>query len=174
MKKIILVALVIVSLFLYNNSGQEDVKIPDSAIRFRILANSNSVYDQNVKSRVKDKLQYELYNKLSNTKSVDEAKRVINESIPEFKNVLDTELKEEDYSYTINYGMHEFPEKIYKGITYEEGQYESLLVTLGKGQGDNFWCVLFPPLCIMEAEEQEEKTEVEYKFFIKDILEKYF
>lgn len=174
MKKIILVTLVIVSLFLYNNSRQEDVKIPDSAIRFRILANSNSVYDQNVKSRVKDKLQYELYNKLSNTKSVDEAKRVINESIPEFKNVLDTELKEEDYSYTINYGMHEFPEKIYKGITYEEGQYESLLVTLGKGQGDNFWCVLFPPLCIMEAEEQEEKTEVEYKFFIKDILEKYF
>ena len=70
--------------------------------------------------------------------------------------------------------MHEFPEKEYKGVVYDEGYYESLLVTLGEGKGDNFWCVLFPPLCLMEAEETDDTTEVEYKSFIKEIIEKYF
>ena len=69
--------------------------------------------------------------------------------------------------------MHEFPEETYKGITYEAGKYESLLVTLGEGKGDNWWCVLFPPLCLMEAEETN-TDEVEYKSFIKEIIEKYF
>ena len=67
--------------------------------------------------------------------------------------------------------MHFFPKKEYKGVVYKEGEYESLLITLGKGQGDNFWCVLFPPLCVME---EDETKDVEYKWFIKDILEKYF
>ena len=55
-----------------------------------------------------------------------------------------------------------------KGIEYDEGYYESLLITLGEGKGDNWWCVLFPPLCLIEA---EESTEVEYKSFIKEIIE---
>jgi len=60
--------------------------------------------------------------------------------------------------------------KEFNGITYEEGMYESLLVTLGEGKGDNWWCVLFPPLCLLEAEESDE---VEYKFFIQELIEKY-
>ena len=63
------------------------------------------------------------------------------------------------------------PEKEYKGVKYKEGEYKSLLVTLGKGEGDNFWCVLFPPLCMMQT---EETSEIEYKFLIKETLEKYF
>ena len=70
--------------------------------------------------------------------------------------------------------MHYFPTKTYKGITYDEGNYESLLVTLGSGKGDNWWCVLFPPLCLLEAEESSDVKDVEYKSFIKEIIEKYF
>ena len=66
--------------------------------------------------------------------------------------------------------MNYFPEKEYKGTIYEEGEYESLLITLGSGEGNNWWCVLFPPLCLIEAEESEE---VEYSFFIKELFEKY-
>ena len=76
-------------------------------------------------------------------------------------------------SFKINYGMNYFPEKIYKGVKYEEGEYESLVIELGDGLGDNFWCVLFPPLCLLEGEEQT-KTDVEYTSFIKEIINKYF
>ena len=75
--------------------------------------------------------------------------------------------------YKINYGMNYFPEKEYKGVTYEEGEYESLVITLGNGLGENFWCVLFPPLCLLEADE-EETEEVEYTSFVKEIIDKYF
>ena len=71
---------------------------------------------------------------------------------------------------TINFGDNYFPEKEYKDVIYEEGKYESLVVTLGNGEGDNWWCVLFPPICTLEVEENKD---IEYKFFVKEIFEKY-
>ena len=175
MKKIIIILLAVLSIVMvYNNFNKsENVKIPDSAIRFRVLANSNSPRDQKIKEDVRDKMQKELYTLLENSKSIKEARGLINDNMDNFNNILEEEMKDKDYSYTIDYGMHEFPEKTYKGITYEAGEYESLLVTLGEGKGDNWWCVLFPPLCLMEAEETN-TDEVEYKSFIKEIIEKYF
>ena len=61
-----------------------------------------------------------------------------------------------------------FPKKEYKGVEYNEGNYESLVITLGEGKGDNWWCVLFPPLCLIDAEEQT--SDVEYKFLVKEII----
>ena len=175
MKKIIIILLAVLSIVMvYNNFNKsENVKIPDSAIRFRVLANSNSPRDQKIKEDVRDKMQKELYTLLENSKSIKEARGLISDNMDNFNNILSKEMEDKDYSYTIDYGMHEFPEKIYKGITYEAGEYESLLVTLGEGKGDNWWCVLFPPLCLMEAEETN-TDEVEYKSFIKEIIEKYF
>lgn len=175
MKKIIIILLAVLSIVMvYNNFNKtENVKIPDSAIRFRVLANSNSPRDQKIKEDVRDKMQKELYTLLENSKSIKEARGLINDNMDNFNNILSKEMEDKDYSYTIDYGMHEFPEKTYKGITYEAGEYESLLVTLGEGKGDNWWCVLFPPLCLMEAEETN-TDEVEYKSFIKEIIEKYF
>lgn len=175
MKKIIIILLAVLSIVMvYNNFNKsENVKIPDSAIRFRVLANSNSPRDQKIKEDVRDKMQKELYTLLENSKSIKEARGLINDNMDNFNNILEEEMEDKDYSYTIDYGMHEFPEKTYKGITYEAGEYESLLVTLGEGKGDNWWCVLFPPLCLMEVEETN-TDEVEYKSFIKEIIEKYF
>ena len=176
MKKIILIVLVLMSIYItYNTSKKkETILIPSSAIRFRVLANSNSPSDQKIKEEVKDKLQNELYMLLENTKSINEARKLINDKIIDFENIVEEELEEENYSYDIDYGMHEFPEKTYKGVIYEAGEYESLLVTLGEGKGDNWWCVLFPPLCILEAEEKTDTNEIEYKSYIKEKLEKYF
>ena len=175
MKKIIIILLAVLSIVMvYNNFNKsENVKIPDSAIRFRVLANSNSPRDQKIKEDVRDKMQKELYTLLENSKSIKEARGLINDNMDNFNSILSKEMEDKDYSYTIDYGMHEFPEKTYKGITYEAGEYESLLVTLGEGKGDNWWCVLFPPLCLMEAEETN-TDEVEYKSFIKEIIKKYF
>lgn len=175
MKKVILILLAILSIsYVINaNNKKESVRIPDSAIRFRVLANSNSPKDQKIKEEVRDIMQKKLYNLLANTSSIKDAREIINENMNEFNNILSDEMKNKDYSYKIDYGMHEFPEKTYKGVVYKAGEYESLLVTLGNGEGNNWWCVLFPPLCVMEAEEQN-TSDINYKSFVKEILEKYF
>lgn len=176
MKRVIILLLALISIFYVYTTfkKEESVKIPDSAIRFRILANSNSPRDQKIKQDITDKMQEELYNLLKNTKNINEARQLIKTNMNNFDNLLSNEMKDIEYSYDIDYGMHEFPKKVYKGITYDEGQYESLLVTLGQGKGDNWWCVLFPPICLLEAEENQDSKNVEYKFFIKEIIEKYF
>lgn len=176
MKKVILIMFALLSIcFVYNkNESKKNIKIPKDAIRFRVLANSNSPRDQKIKEDVRDKLQKELYVLLENTKNIKEARILINDKITYFKDILDKELDGIEYSYSIDYGMHEFPLKTYKGVTYEAGEYESLLVTLGEGKGDNWWCVLFPPLCLLEAEENVDTNKIEYKSFVKEILEKYF
>lgn len=174
MKKVfvfILMLLILVSVYKKSNNS---VKIPDSAIRFRILANSNSPRDQKIKEDIRDKMQKELYSLLQNSKSIDDSRKIINSNMSNFDEILKDSMKDIEYSYSIDYGMHYFPSKTYKGITYDEGNYESLLVTLGSGKGDNWWCVLFPPLCLLEAEESSDVKDVEYKSFIKEIIEKYF
>lgn len=158
------------------NQNDEQVIIPKEAIRFRVIANSDNINDQNTKVVVRNEIQKHLYNDLSTTKNINEAREKVNNSLDEYNNIIGETLKtnNSEEKYTINYGLNYFPEKIYKGVKYEEGYYESLVVTLGNGKGNNWWCVLFPPLCLLEAEESEETTEVEYKFFIQELIDKYF
>ena len=75
--------------------------------------------------------------------------------------------------FEINFGLNYFPKKEFKGITYKEGYYESVVITLGEGLGDNWWCVLFPPLCMLEVEESV-TNDVEYTTLVKTIIDKYF
>ena len=74
------------------------------------------------------------------------------------------------YKFDISLGKNYFPSKEVYKVVYPEGYYESLVVSLGEAKGDNWWCVLFPPLCLVEA---EESSKVEYKLYIKEILDKY-
>lgn len=172
MKKVLLIILsIIIALLVYKS--EEKIIIPDDAIRFRVIANSDSAHDQEVKYKVKDNLQKELSLILKDTTDINKAKTLIKDNIYNLENIVENDLKNESYSYTLDYGMHYFPKKEYKGVIYEEGEYESLLVTLGEGNGKNWWCVLFPPMCLMEAEENN-TDDVEYKSFIKTIIEKYF
>ena len=92
--------------------------------------------------------------------------------IYKYKNKVKETLEDLNYNttFTINFGDNYFPKKEYKDVIYEEGNYESLVVTLGNGEGDNWWCVLFPPICTLEVEENKD---IEYKFFVKEIFEKY-
>jgi len=105
-------------------------------------------------------------NKIYQAKSHDEAKKNIISYIPN----IDKTMKKYDTSYEINYGNNYFPEKEYKGVTYKAGEYESLVITLGDGLGDNWWCVLFPPLCLLEADENN-LEETEYKLYINKIID---
>lgn len=175
MKKLFVIGLVLVIGFFFIEVDK-NILIPEDAIRFRVIANSNLDNDQEIKKIVSKELQKELYNSLKDVKNVDEARSLLkNNTISLEKSIEETLLQNNmNPIFDINYGMNYFPEKIYNGVEYKAGEYESLVVTLGEGVGDNWWCVLFPPLCLMEAEEVKDSEKIEYKFFVQELIDKYF
>lgn len=173
MKKIIILVSILMGIIINNEYKQNQIIIPDESIRLRVIANSNSIEDQNIKEKIKINLEQLINEKLLNLDSLNNSKEIILENINNFEQIIKQTLKENQNStsYKINYGNNYFPKKEYQGVTYKEGYYESLVITLGSGKGDNWWCVLFPPLCLLEA---TEGTEVEYKFLVKELLDKIF
>ena len=162
-KTLILIAIIIVIMSLNTN---ETIIIPKESIRFRVIANSNSQEDQMIKEKVVSKLKKNLSSLTYTPKNINDTRKSIKDNLK----IIEETLRQEVKDYSINYGYNYFPEKVYKGIYYEEGEYESLVITLGEGIGNNFWCVLFPPLCLID----EEQDEVEYTTFIKELIDKYF
>lgn len=167
LKKLI-IALFLVTVLILVNSKETEILIPKEAIRFRIIANSNKLEDQTQKLEIKKELEPVIANILSTSNSLDETRKEIKNNMYEVKNILN----KYDTDYKLNYGYNYFPEKNYKGVTYKAGEYESLVVTLGDGLGDNWWCVLFPPLCLLEASE-EDYDDVTYTSYIKELIDKY-
>lgn len=167
MKKII-ICLFVVMVVILSTKGDNQVLIPSDAIRFRIIANSNSLSDQEMKLTIKEELEPVINEILTSSKTKEETKENISNQMYQIKNIVD------DYNidYSINYGLNYFPEKTYKGINYASGNYESLVITIGEGLGDNWWCVLFPPLCLLEASE-EDYDEYTYTTYISEIINKY-
>ncbi len=166
-KKLIIIAIIISILCL---NKQEKIIIPKNSIRFRVIANSDTIEDQCLKKEIVTNLSKELI-KTKSLNSIEETRKYIKKELPLFTNIVDKTLRENNLKkdFHINYGKNYFPQKNYNGITYEAGEYESLVITLGEGAGNNFWCVLFPPLCFIE---EENKTE--YKSIVKEVIEKYF
>lgn len=153
---------------------EEKIIIPKDSIRFRVIANSDTVQDQQIKKKIVNNLKEKIKTLEFSANSLNGSRQDIKKEIPKFDQIVKETLEKEESeeTYTIDYGLHHFPQKEYKGVVYEEGDYESLVITLGNGIGENFWCVLFPPLCLLETE--EENQEVEYTSLIKEVLDKYF
>lgn len=172
MKKIIIVLALITIVYSVANTKEEYVIVPKNSVRFRIIPNSNAPKDLYIKEQVKTSID-SVIKEIEKSKTINEARTSIKENINLVENKVSEVFKENNYNmdFKINYGTNYFPEKIYKGVKYEAGEYESMVVKIGSGSGDNYWCVLFPPLCLMEAEETDD---VEYKFFIKEIIDKIF
>lgn len=169
MKKLVVILSIVVAVLCINKT--KTIIIPKEAIRFRVIANSNEEKDQIIKKKVVLKLKENLKNIKFSPNDIETTRKSIKENLPNFKNDVESVLNNENANYKIEYGMNYFPEKNYKGIYYEEGEYESLVITLGEGIGENFWCILFPPLCLID---EEETTEVEYTSIIQELINKYF
>lgn len=127
-------------------------KIPKDAIRLRILANSNSAKDQAVKRAIRDQVNANVETWVKDLKTTDQAKQVITAHLDVLRATVAQKLKEEgmDTPYTVKLGEAKFPTKMYGGYVYPAGVYQALVITLGSGQGANWWCVLFPPLCFLD------------------------
>lgn len=164
MKKIVFLLFIIV---VFSSAVLKDrtILIPENAIRIRVIANSDNIHDQEIKSKVKNEVNYYLYSKLRNIDNYNEAKGIIKNSYLELNNVIDKYTN----NYTLSYDNNYFPEKEYKNTKYKEGNYESVVITLGKGEGKNFWCVLFPPLCLID---EENLSNAEYKLYVNELLKK--
>lgn len=151
----------------YNsNSNSEDIRVLDynkvknSLIRFHVIANSDSEEDQNLKIKVKNQVIDYLYPYLNNSKSLDESREIIKANMPEVKRIAEKVIKQNNYNYDVNLQLsrENFPEKSYGNIVLPQGNYEAFRIIIGSGQGKNWWCVMFPPLCFVD----ESKAEVEY------------
>ena len=178
MKRVMLIILtIIVAFIVYVNVNAEvgEIVIPEAAIRVRVIANSNSIRDQSMKMKVKGLIEENISPLLIGVDNVEDARTIINDNLDMLENDIEVFFDNEDYdkAFIINFGDNYFPEKNYRGIHYEEGKYESLVVTIGSGVGDNWWCVLFPPLCLLEADESD-VDDTEYKFFVTEMINKIF
>lgn len=158
MKKLVIILSILIGIITYSKMISES-----EMIRFRIISNSNNEVDQETKYKIVRSLSKELLYKAN---SKEEEKNYLINSIPTMNKKISGILNNDNY--TINYGLNYFPRKEYNGKKYDEGMYESLVITLGEGEGSNFWCILFPPICTMPEEK------VEYKSFIKETLSKLF
>ena len=151
-----------------------DVVIPSDAIRVRVIPNSNSVIDQNMIDKVKKYVSNYMMLKLDGVYDVEEARDIISSSIDELNYDISNLFINNGYDkeFRIIFGDNYFPDKVYKGIIYNEGDYESLVVYIGEAKGDNWWCVLFPPICSIE-EDSNSNQKIEYSFYVNEMFNKY-
>ena len=168
-KKILLVVLIFILVGTYiKTETKEQIIIPDTSLRFRVISNSNSIEDYKIKMEVKKEVEEKLNKLLENAQNIEETKEIIEGNLQKIDEEVLSILAPKNIDYKIDFGSNYFPEKIFKGVIYQEGKYDSLVVTIGSGQGENWWCVLFPPLCLLE--ENETTSDVEYQFYVSRII----
>ncbi len=137
--------------------GQADRKAAslqpyDNLIRFHVIANSDTDFDQALKRDVRDKILQALKEPLSQAGSLEEARALVRGNLKKIETVAQREVVRQGYSYPVKamLGNFQFPVKSYGYITLPAGNYEALRVVIGEGQGENWWCILFPPLCFVD------------------------
>ena len=126
--------------------------IANSVFRLHVIANSDSEEDQNLKYIVRDNLLSYMNQICSNCKSKDEVIKLVHAHSNEFEKIAQDTIYEQGYSYDvkINIGNFKFPTKNYGDITLPAGYYDALRVEIGEAKGQNWWCVMFPPLCFVD------------------------
>jgi stage II sporulation protein R len=132
--------------------AKDSIVIPAEAIRLRILANSDSAEDQEIKRKVRDAVNAQITLWVQDLTSLDKAKTVINSKLPEVQAIAEKVVAEQGSSQSVNveFGKVQFPTKLYGEFLYPAGEYQAILITLGEGTGANWWCVLYPPLCFLD------------------------
>lgn len=151
--------LTVMSVVLYLFCFASDKSVYNDVVRFHVIANSDSEADQNIKLGVRDMVLEKYSSALSKYKNKEEALAAAEKMLPD----IETDVKEylKDYSdYTAAVSIEEsyFPTKTYGEYSLPRGNYTALCIRLGKAEGQNYWCVLFPPLCLGTAAEDGAKV----------------
>jgi stage II sporulation protein R len=157
-KKLVLILSSFILAFLYiinpyfEKRATNSEGFKDEIIRFHVRANSDMEEDQALKLKVRDKILEEMGDELEHSKSIGETRNIITDNLHNIKDISEEVIAKEgkDYSVDVFLGKDYFPTRKYGNITFPSGEYETLLVTIGEGAGQNWWCVMFPPLCFVD------------------------
>ena len=147
---ILLIAFIIVSAISYVSAVSEN--IANSVFRLHVIANSDSEEDQNLKFIVRDNLIEYMTSLTSGISSKQAAIEIAKEHKQDFYNIAKKTIEDNGYDYDVNIeiGNSYFPTKYYGDISFPAGYYDALKVEIGKASGQNWWCVMFPPLCFVD------------------------
>lgn len=167
MKKIIYGILIIVMILAVSKPRYD---LSGDMVRFRVIPNSNSSKDILIKEKVVNELSTLLF---KDANDINETRNNVVNNLDKINNSIDKVFSENNYNlkYKVKYGMNYFPSKEYNDIRFEAGNYESLVVEIGEAKGNNYWCILYPPLCMVDYEKD---TKIEYKSKIMEILSNLF
>ena len=140
--------------------------ISQDILRFHVLANSDSQADQSVKLKVRDEIGRYMKGNMGQVENLKECIKETEEKLPEITRIAEEVLKREGFSYpaSARVGTVDFPEKQYGSYTFPGGSYKALQITLGEGEGHNWWCVMYPNMCfagsVYEVVEEDAKREL--------------
>ena len=167
MKKIIYVILIIVMILVVSKPRYD---LSGDMVRFRVIPNSNSSKDILIKEKVVNEVSTLVF---KDTNDINETRNNVVNNLDKINNSIDKVFSENNYNlkYKVKYGMNYFPSKEYNNIRFKAGNYESLVVEIGEAKGNNYWCILYPPLCMVDYEKD---TKIEYKSKIIEILSNLF
>lgn len=125
-------------------------EISDAVIRFHVLANSDEEFDQQLKLKVRDEILLYISDDMKNFTNRDEAELYLNSHKDEISAVAEKVIKSEGFDYSVRTELSDerYPVRYYGNAVFPEGNYKSLRVMIGSGEGHNWWCVMYPPLCL--------------------------
>lgn len=134
-------------------------EINGKVIRLHVLANSDSFEDQQLKYKVRNKIITTFNEEFEDISSKSESSNIIIKKINQIRCEAEGIVKEEGYDYNVDvyYGNYKFPRKMYEEIVLPEGYYDAVRIEIGKAEGNNWWCVMFPPLCFVEFGKNQEE-----------------
>ena len=137
----------------YNFSKYISLDLSSNLLRLHVIANSDSVEDQILKLKVRDSIINYMNSINTNPVSKDDSVKCIINHIGDFKEIANSTINEYGYTYDVSIDItnSDFPTKNYGSIFLPNGNYDALKITIGSGQGKNWWCVLFPPLCFVDS-----------------------
>ncbi|KMY55679.1 stage II sporulation protein R [Bacillus sp. FJAT-27231] len=151
---LILSTATILSLYIPDHAAEaeETIVIPKEAIRLRILANSDKEADQELKRKIRDDVNKEITKWVSDLDSMPEARQLLKSKLPEIQKIAMKRAEQEGIKtgIKVKFGQAKFPTKLYGQFLYPAGEYEAIVITIGEGNGANWWCVLYPPLCFLD------------------------
>jgi stage II sporulation protein R len=152
---LILVFAAISTLYI-NTSARADVSIQEGiaqkVLRFHVIANSDSEEDQKLKMTVKEALVSSLTPQLKDMSDIAKVKTVVSDQLDSIQKTAENIIRQQGYDYSVAVSLEKcyFPLKIYDNYSFPPGYYEALRVKIGKAEGKNWWCVMFPPLCFVD------------------------
>ena len=139
----------------------------EKLIRFHVIANSDTEEDQELKLKVRDAVISYLQPKLEQSKSIEESEIIIKNEYDNLEEIANKVIVDNGYDYNVNIGLKYsyFPAKQYSSVVLPAGKYKALKIIIGEGNGKNWWCVMFPPLCFVDEQNGviDEKTDKKLK-----------